>query len=139
MLQPKGVMLWSKNTLSVFDKRCKNDMVYLDATGCVIQKKTAESPPYYVYELVVRNPSKGSSPLPVATYVTCNHTTASVTYFLQAFQTDLMGMYGNVAIKRPVMIIWDGRDGFSHFGPKANTDMGPSTSFVPPFCQSLLI
>ncbi len=23
--------------------------------------------------------------------------------------------------------------------PKANTDMGPSTSFVPPFCQSLLI
>ncbi len=108
MMQPKGVMLWSNKTLSVFYKRCKNDIVYLDATGSVIKKSTAESPPYYVYELVVRNPSKGASPLPVATYVTCDHTTASVTYFLQAFQTDVIRMYGNVAIKRPVMIICDG-------------------------------
>lgn len=41
-----------------------------------------------LYELVVRNPIKGSSPVPVATYVTCDHTTASVLYFLSAFQTD---------------------------------------------------
>ncbi len=107
-MHPKGVMLWSNKTLSVFYKRCKNDIVYLDATGSVIKKSTAESPPYYVYELVVRNPSKGASPLPVATYVTCDHTTASVTYFLQAFQTDVIRMYGNVAIKRPLMIICDG-------------------------------
>jgi len=26
-----------------------------------------------VYELVVSNPSKGASPLPVATYLTCDH------------------------------------------------------------------
>ncbi|XP_073705879.1 uncharacterized protein [Garra rufa] len=108
MMHPKGVMLWSNKTLSVFYKRCKNDIVYLDATGSVIKKNSAESPPYYVYELVVRNPSRGASPLPVATYVTCDHTTASVTYFLQAFQTDVIRMYGNVAIKRPVMIICDG-------------------------------
>ncbi len=68
-MHPKGVMLWSNKTLSVFYKRCKNDIVYLDATGSVIKKSTAESPPYYVYELVVRNPSKGASPLPVATYL----------------------------------------------------------------------
>ncbi len=60
--------------------------MYLDATGSVIQK-SAQSPPYYVYELVVRNPSKGDSPLPVATYVTCDHTTASITYFLQSKNT----------------------------------------------------
>ncbi len=95
MMHPKGVMLWSNKILSVFYKRCENDIVYLDATGSVIKKSTAESPPYYVYELVVRNPSKGASPLPVATYVTCDHTTASVTYFLQAFQTDVIRMYGN--------------------------------------------
>ncbi len=36
MMHPKGVMLWSNKTLSVFYKRCKNDIVYLDATGSVI-------------------------------------------------------------------------------------------------------
>ncbi len=106
-MHPKGIMLWSRKTLSVFYKRFKEDIVYLDATGSVIQK-SAQSPPYYVYELVVRNPSKGASPLPVATYVTCDHTTASITYFLQSFQTDLLRMYGSGASKRPVMIICDG-------------------------------
>ncbi len=56
----------------------------------------------------MRNPSKGASPLPVATYLTCDNTTASVTYFLQAFQTDMMKLYGKKAVKRPNMIIWDG-------------------------------
>ncbi len=106
-MHPKGIMLWSRKTLSVFYKRFKEDIVYLDATGSVIQK-SAQRPPYYVYELVVRNPSKGASPLPVATYVTCDHTTASITYFLQSFQTDLLRMYGSGASKRPVMIICDG-------------------------------
>ncbi len=97
LMHPKGIMLWSRKTLSVFYKRSKEDIVYLDATGSVIQKR-AQNPPYYVYELVV----------PVASYVTCDHTTASVTYFLQSFQTDLLRMYGSGSIKRPVMIICDG-------------------------------
>ncbi|XP_026118826.1 uncharacterized protein LOC113098063 [Carassius auratus] len=108
MMHPKGIMMWSKKTLSVFYKRCKEDIVYLDATGSIIQKGSSTSPPYYVYELVVRNPSKGASPLPVATYLTCDHTTASVTYFLQAFQTDMIKLYGKKAVKRPIMIICDG-------------------------------
>ncbi len=107
LMHPKGIMLWSTKTLSVFYKRSKEDIVYLDATGSVI-KKRPQNPPYYVYELVVRNPSRGASPLPVASYVTCDHTTASVTYFLQSFQTDLLRMYGSGSIKRPVMIICDG-------------------------------
>lgn len=37
---------------------------------------------------VGRNPKKGSSPFPVATYATSDHTTAFVLYFLGAFQTD---------------------------------------------------
>ncbi|ROI16105.1 hypothetical protein DPX16_7158 [Anabarilius grahami] len=85
----------------------REDIVYLDATGSIIPQERA-SPPYYVYELIVRNPSKGASPLPVATYVTCDHTTSSVTYFLQAFQTDLVRMHGNGANKRSAMITCDG-------------------------------
>lgn len=108
LMPPKGVVLWSKKTLSVFYTRSKNDIVYLDATGSIVQKDSASSAPFYFYELVVRNPSKGASPLPVATYVTCDHTTASVLYFLQAFQTDLTKMYIRKSSKRPVMIICNG-------------------------------
>ena len=108
IMHPKGVMLWSKKTMSVFHKRCKTDIVYLDATGSIVQKDSASSPPVYVYELVVRNPEKGASPLPVATYVTCDHTTSSVLYFLQAFMTDHSKMYGKKSSKRPVMMVCDG-------------------------------
>lgn len=38
-------------------ERCQEDIVYLDATGSIIKKEKG-SPPFYVYELVVRNPQK---------------------------------------------------------------------------------
>lgn len=59
-----------------------------------LKKKEKGSPPFYVYELVVRQPTKNCSPLPVATYLTCDHMTASVLYFLEAFQTDVARYYG---------------------------------------------
>lgn len=86
----------------------KRDIVYLHATGSIVQRPSASSAPFYVYELVVGNPSKGASPLPLATNLTCDHTTASVLHFLQAFETDLTKMYGNASSKRPLMIICDG-------------------------------
>ncbi len=43
LMHPKGIMLWSRKTLSVFYKRSKEDIVYLDATGSVIKKKSTKS------------------------------------------------------------------------------------------------
>ena len=79
LLEPKGVMLWSKRSIEIFHNRCKEDIKYLNATG---SKSKSSSRPFYVglYELVVRNPRKGSSPFPVATFLTCDHTTSSVQY-----------------------------------------------------------
>ncbi len=39
--------------------------MYLDATGSIVKKTQGQSAPFYVYELVVRNPTKGASPIPV--------------------------------------------------------------------------
>lgn len=60
-MHPKGIMLWSRETISVFYKRCKEDIVYLDAKECIIKKSKEASAPFYVYEIVVRN-KKGASP-----------------------------------------------------------------------------
>lgn len=108
ILHPKGVMLWCEKTINIFYERCKEDIVYLDATGSIVQKGKGQSAPFYVYELVIRNPWKGSSPVPVATYLTSEHTTASVSYFLGSFVTDLIRMHGQRIRKRPVMLICDG-------------------------------
>ena len=108
ILQPKGLMLWSKQTICLFHQRSKTDVVYLDATGSVVKKEKGESAPIYIYELVVRHPVKGCSPVPVATFVTTEHTTASVSYFLGSFITDCMKAHGRAIRKRPVMYICDG-------------------------------
>lgn len=71
-------------------------------------KKEKGSTPFYIYELVVRNPQKNSSTLPVATYLTCDHTTASVTYFLEVFQTDVARCYGGKGMRPPIMLLCDG-------------------------------
>lgn len=107
MLQPKGVLLWSQRGIEIYQERCREDIVYLDATGSIMRKEKG-SPPFYVYELVVRNPQKNSSPLSVAAYLTCDHTTASVTYFLEAFQTDVARHFGRKGMRSPIMILCDG-------------------------------
>ncbi|KAI4793843.1 hypothetical protein KUCAC02_032457, partial [Chaenocephalus aceratus] len=60
---------------------CREDIVYVDATGSIVKIAKGKTSPFYVYEMVVRNPFKGSSPVPVATYITNDHTTASIYFF----------------------------------------------------------
>ncbi|XP_059190873.1 uncharacterized protein LOC131973047 [Centropristis striata] len=107
-LHPKGVMLFSSKTLNVVFERRKEDIVYIDATGSIVVKGKGQTAPFYVYEVVVRHPSKGSSPLPVATFVTSDHTTTSISYFLGSVVTGLMKQHGPKAKTRPVMFICDG-------------------------------
>ena len=103
---PKGVMLWSNKTIDLFHDRCREDIAYLDATGSIVKKAKGKTSPFYVYE--VRNPFKGSSPVPVATYITNDHTTASISFFLGSFLTDVIRLHGRGAKQRPVMLICDG-------------------------------
>lgn len=107
-MQPKGMTLWSKNTIHLFHQRSKSDIVYLDATGSVVKKAKGQSSPFYIYELIVRHPLKGCSPVPVATFVTAEHTTASVSFFLGSFMTDCVKLHGTKIRKRTVMYLCDG-------------------------------
>jgi len=108
ILHPKGVMLWSKKSIKIFHQRCKEDIVYLDATGSIVKKSKHSTGPFYVYELVVRNPNKGSSPFPVAFLKSmCPVTTSSIKYFLSASQTDHAKQYGHKNISL-LIIICDG-------------------------------
>ncbi|XP_063076119.1 uncharacterized protein LOC134466154 [Engraulis encrasicolus] len=106
--KPKSVMLWSAKTIAVFFKRCREDIIYIDATGSIIHRDPVDHKPIYIYEIVTRHPNKGSSPLPVATFATSDHTTPSVSHFVGAFLTDVVRLHGQSARKRPVMLMCDG-------------------------------
>lgn len=81
--------------------------MYLNVTGSIL-KKHKGSPPVYVFELVVRNPQKQKSPIAFATFVTCNHQTASVMSFLLAFLTNVEKRFGSIRLRHPLMLICDG-------------------------------
>ena len=106
--KPKAVMLWSAKTIKLFFDRCKDDILYIDATGSVLLRSKGDSKPFYIYEMVVRHPLKGSSPLHVATFATTDHTTASVSHFVAAFLTDAVRLHGQTVRRRPVMLMCDG-------------------------------
>lgn len=100
--------MWSEKTIQLFTERSKDAIVYLDATDSVIKKAKGETAPFYIYDMVVRAPVKGWSPVPVDTCVTCDPTTATVYYFLGAFITDCIKCHHRHIKKRPVMYICDG-------------------------------
>lgn len=39
ILHPKGILLWSKKGIAVFNEQCREDIVYLDATGSIKKKR----------------------------------------------------------------------------------------------------
>ena len=103
--KPKAVMLWSAKTINVYYDQCKHDIVYIDATGSVVHRSMGDPKPYYIYEIVVRHPHKGSSPLPVATFATTDQTRASVSHFIAALLTDAVRQHGQAVRRRPVMVM----------------------------------
>ncbi|KAG7516997.1 hypothetical protein JOB18_046441 [Solea senegalensis] len=119
-----GVMKTVSWSQKVKRRRHKNEIISLqrmlkeeeeDPNERIIQKVglhpksgKGQTSPFYIYEVVVRHPSKGSSPLPVATYITSDHTTTSVSYFLGSVVTELIRQHGPKAKTRPVMFICDG-------------------------------
>lgn len=106
MLVPKGLFLWSKRGIEIYHKRCQEDVVYIDSS-CSCLKKNKDSPPFYVYELVVRNPHKRKPPLSVATLVTRNkHIATTLGYFLGTFLEHVDKMFGST-MQPPLMLLCD--------------------------------
>ena len=108
-IHPPCVMLWTEATTKVFHELGKHDIVYLDATGSIMQK-TGEltDKQYYLYELVVRHPVRSKLCLPVASMMTCDHTAASITNFLYTFQQSEAKLYGYSSITQPPLLMIDG-------------------------------
>ena len=96
IFDPPGLMMWSEETLSIYRKLSAVDVVYVDATGSIIKdpQKT-----YYLYEIVMRHPVKGKSPLAVGSFLSSSHDISSITYFFHRFRKHEKLLFGpkNVA------------------------------------------
>ena len=84
-VKPSSLKLWNKDLLKIFHDRSKTDVVYIDATGSVIRGKTGVKQ-YLIYEIVVRHPEKGGTPISVGSFLTNNQTTSNIAIFLMRFK-----------------------------------------------------
>ncbi|MGH0124154.1 UNVERIFIED_CONTAM: hypothetical protein FKN15_030986 [Acipenser sinensis] len=107
-MEPPSAMLWSASGLQIYHQRCKQDIVYLGATGSIITtKKKREHSRFYIYELVVWHPNKNKSPIAVASYVTTDHSMPSIQFFLGSFLLSECRLYGYSNTATPRLIICD--------------------------------
>lgn len=83
---PQYLMFWSLETMKIFRGISKIDIIYLDATGSILRNSGQGT--FYMYELVVRHPVKGKSPIAVASLLSNRHNIATVSNFLFQFCCD---------------------------------------------------
>ena len=79
MMEPPTLMFCSMESIRVLRSICKEDVMYIDATGSVPLGQSH----CYVYEVVVRNPMERNPPLVVASMITWAHDIPSIDHCLQ--------------------------------------------------------
>ena len=102
---PPSVTMFSDVQLRLYTELCKKDIIYLDATGSII-KRSSNKKDFQLYTLLVRNPYKGSSSLPVATYLTNQHDASSIARFLQLFLLECKKLFKTK--RTPLLLMVDG-------------------------------
>lgn len=103
VLKPKSIILYSVKTLNVLFERCKEDIVYLDATGSIVRRDQGQNSPFYIYELIVRHPKKGP-PLFLWPRMSQVTTQQYPSFFLGSVVTEFIRHHGPKARTRPVII-----------------------------------
>ena len=102
---PPSVTMFSEVQVRLYAELCKKDVIYLDATGSIIIRSSNKKD-FQLYTLLVRNPYKGSSSLPVATYLTNQHDASSIARFLQLFLLECKKFFKTK--RTPLLLMVDG-------------------------------
>ena len=79
------LVLFDDPMVRLFHVLAPRDIIYLDATGNIVERIKPFKRIYY-YALTVRHLFGLSPPLPVAEYITSSHTTDSLRHFLLTFR-----------------------------------------------------
>ena len=83
-VQPFQVHMYLHEQLLAFIKANKNHsgVLYFDATGSLVQKIPGQSKRIFLYALVMENPIKGRSVLPVGEFLSNDHHSSEIKHFL---------------------------------------------------------
>ena len=99
------LVLFDDRMVRLFHVLARRDIIYLDATGNIVERIKPFKRIYY-YALTVRHPFGLSPPLPVAEYITSSHTTDSLRHFLLTFrEKENIVCQGNPS--RPKLLVCD--------------------------------
>ena len=102
---PPDIILYTDAQIKTYSEICRKDIIYLDATGSVMKKDSAQKD-FQIYTLLVRHPNVGGPSLPVATNITVQHDAGSIRRFLEIFLNDAVKLCGTKT--KPIMLMIDG-------------------------------
>ena len=107
---PPAIVMYSHSSINIYHYISRRDILYLDATGSILKnnKCFGSSKKYLLYDLVIRHPILGNPPLVIASLVTTDQSTVSVSFFLHSFLHDEQRIYGHNGVKNPLLIMIDG-------------------------------
>ena len=98
------IVLFSEENVRIFHDLAKRDIVCFDATGGIV-KKIKGTKKIFLYVMVMRNPYNSTVALPVASYITGNHNTESISLMLLTQREKEKELFGDLC--QPVTVIID--------------------------------
>ena len=107
-MHQQSIIMFFDFQIRAFNFCCKNDIVYIDATGSII-KSDAFLTDFQVYTLLVRNPTRGELSLPLATLLSNSHNhNITIGHFLETFQRHRTELARRAKTPGPKRIVIDG-------------------------------
>ena len=101
-----NIICFTEGSLRWFQEIFVRDWIFIDATGF----RSLNVPGYkklLYYALVTRHPFHGYPPLPVAEYITSDHTKDSIYLFLSQIQKNLLSLVNLSSNVKPKLIMTD--------------------------------
>ena len=99
------LVLFDEPMIRLFHVLSTRDILYLDATGNIIERIKPYKQIYY-YALTVRHSFGLASPIPVAEYITSSHTTESLRHFFLTVR-EKEGIVFQGCLSKPKLLICD--------------------------------
>ena len=101
-----NIVLFTENSLKWYQNIIKHDYAFIDGTGSLF----GDVKPYkriLYYAITVRHPLPGKPPLPVAEYITSNHSKDSLIFFISHVNKYVRSMPSDSSPIFPKIIVLD--------------------------------
>lgn len=103
---PVFVFYWSEQGIRIWHDLCRKDVSVIDATGRVV-RRAPNGKKYLFYELSIRSPIEGKSPIPIMSMISTVHSATFIKFWIAEFRRCEKVIFGHSNMAVPCQIKMD--------------------------------